>query len=122
MIEPSNKSCGPTLGERLVRSSTLPKLIGIVVRLFAAIVTPFVIVSLYLLFTGFLFHGRPVSAYATDVAFAVSIMVGCLFLLTIPLPLFFRLCCLPIYAVVIWVMLVPYTLLFIGVVFHAIIP
>jgi hypothetical protein len=98
------------------------KLIRITTRLFAAIATPFVIVSLFLLVTGWVFHGRPVSEYATGGAFAMGIILGYAFLFTLPLPLILRLCCLPVYAFVLWAMLVPYSLLFIAVVFRAIIP
>lgn len=98
------------------------KLTGIIWRLLSAAVIPFVVISAYLLLKGWLFHGASRPIWETDFAFAVAVISGCAMLLTMPIRLTFRVCCLPLYAIIIWLLLVPYTLLFIAVVFRAIIP
>jgi hypothetical protein len=86
-------------------------------RLLAAVSTPFVVVSAYLLCIGWLYRGS--GHHGTTLVFCIAIACGSWFVLTLPLRRVYRILLLLIYFPLTWALLVPYSLLFIAVVFHA---
>jgi hypothetical protein len=86
-------------------------------RLLAAVLSPVVIVSAYFLCSGWLYHGS--GNHNTAPAFILAIAVGGWFVFTLPFWWVFRILCLLIYIPLTWALLIPYSLWFIAVVFHA---
>jgi len=85
-------------------------------RLPAAALAPFVIVSVYLLVSGWLYRGS--GNHSMTPAVVIGIGLGSWFVLSLPAHWSIRIICLLFYVPLVFAALIPYSLWFIAVVFH----
>lgn len=100
----------------LTKSSRQRRLISLLWRLPAVAIAPFVIVSAYLSCIVWLYHGS--GNHSATPAFVIGIALGSLFVLSLPVHWSIRIICLLFYVPLVFAALIPYSLWFIGVVFH----
>lgn len=103
-------------GEKYIAPTIYEWLMRLLWRLLAAAFAPAVIVSVYLLYAGWMYHGS--GNHSAAPAFVIGIGLGGCIVLSLPLHWSIRTVCLLLYIPLMWAALIPYSLWFIGIVFH----